>query len=156
MRDRSVLVTGALLLAVSLIGPTVQASVDNSTASRGWTSHMSGRGHMWGGWGDADAGSIDSAVEGAEEMVVVATDFGFAPSELAFIAGEPMNLRLVNQGRLPHDLVIPELDWRISADPGGQAVAGLDPEPGVYRFWCSYPGHASQGMSGTLTVEPSS
>lgn len=143
-------------MAASLIGPTVQASVADTTVTWNWLGHMSDRGHMWDWWNDSESATSSPRVEGADEVVVVATDFDFAPSEVTVSAGEPVNLRLVNEGRLPHDLVIPELDLRVSAGAGGEGVAGLDPEPGVYEFWCSYPGHESQGMIGTLTVESAS
>lgn len=154
MRNKGLLISGIVLIAASLIGPAVQAGVSDGPVGWGRFGHMSDGGHMWGWWGSSGQGETFAPIEGAEEMTVVANDFSFSPSDLTVSAGEAMNLRLVNRGSVSHDLVIPELGLRLVVAPGEETVAGLDTTaPGVYRFWCTFPGHEAQGMVGELTVE---
>ena len=69
------------------------------------------------------------------------------------MAGEPANLTLRNEGRLPHDLVVPDLDVHVAADLGGQATTGIViDEPGIFDIVCTLPGHAAAGMTGWLEV----
>ncbi len=150
MRGRTLLIAGLIAMAASLIGPTVHAAITGDTLW--WGGHMSGYGHM-GRWGDGK--TTGDVIEGAPDEEVTATEFAFSPAELTVVVGEPINLTLINQGSLPHDLAIPELGVRIAAAPGQQMTAGLEIEAaGSYEFVCTYPGHAEAGMTGLLTVEP--
>ncbi|HEY7822530.1 MAG TPA: cupredoxin domain-containing protein [Acidimicrobiia bacterium] len=149
MSRKTLLIAGLVALAASLIGPAVQATISGDTV--GW-GHMSGYGHM-GWWGDRQ--TTGDGIEGASKQAVTATEFAFSPDELSATVGEPVNLRLVNAGDLPHDLVIPDLDIRLAAGPGQQATIGIEvDEAGSYQFVCSLPGHADAGMTGLLTVNP--
>lgn len=149
MRRRTLLITGIVALAASLIGPAVQATISGDTV--GWR-HMSGYGHM--GW-SGDRQTTGDGIEGASEQEVTATEFAFSPDELTATVGEPVNLTLVNPGDLTHDLVIPDLDIRLVAGPGQQATIGIEiDDAGSYQFICSFPGHADAGMTGLLTVNP--
>jgi uncharacterized cupredoxin-like copper-binding protein len=104
-----------------------------------------------GGGGEPEV--IGTTVAGAEAITVVATDFAFDPSTIELIAGEPVNLTLeVDDGG--HDLGVPDAGFRIPIlDEPDAAVATLViEEPGTYAFQCNVPGHAGQGMTGTITV----
>jgi len=145
VRDRGLLVAGVLLVAVSMIAPAVQGAV----AGEGWwQGHMFGWGHMnWSSTGSS------SPIEGAPELVVTATEFGFSPAEVVVELGEPLNLTLVNQGAVSHDLTIAELDFRVVAAPGGSATVGVVPDQaGTFDMVCTYPGHADAGMTGVMVV----
>lgn len=64
-----------------------------------------------------------------------------------------MNLRLVNRGQVFHDLIIPDLDVTLAAEPGEAVTEGITvATPGTYELLCTVPGHADAGMRGTLTV----
>ena len=94
-----------------------------------------------------------SPVAGAEEVIVIATDFSFDPDELSIRAGQSVNLTLNNRGTLYHDLTIEGLGFVLTASGGERGSGSLTvPEPGRYRFVCSVPGHAEAGMTGTLVV----
>ena len=96
---------------------------------------------------------IGTTIADAEAITVVATDFAFEPSTLELTAGVPVNLTLdVQQGG--HDLGVPDVGFRIPIlDEPDAAVATLVIEqPGTYTFLCNVPGHAGQGMTGTITV----
>ena len=155
MKRQHLLVAGLILVAASMLGPAVLGS------SGGWPSglmgwhmssdhHMTGNGHM--GW-SGNTTSSDSRTEGARDIVVTATEFGFSPSEIAATAGESVNFVLVNEGRATHDLSIPDLGLRIVANSGEQATTGvIIDSAGTYQFICSIPGHAAAGMTGTIEV----
>lgn len=139
-------------LLSSFVGAAVQAS---AMGSWGWWGghmgdHMFDSGHViW--WGDDR--SVADPIDGARELVVTATDFSFTPAKLTLTAGEPVNLTLDNQGRLPHDLVIPELGVKVTANPGRQATTGIVVgEPGTFGIVCTFSGHATAGMTGELEV----
>lgn len=150
MRRGTLLVVGLIALAASLIGSGVEATIRGDA---GWRNHMSGDGHM-GWWGDRQ--TTGSVIDGAIEEEVTATEFDFSPDELTVAVGEPFNLSVINEGDLPHDLVIPDLGVRVDVQPHSRVSAGLEvDEVGSYRFLCSYPGHAEAGMTGMLTVRPS-
>lgn len=121
----------------------------------GWPEH-----HRWMashmGWSSVD-GSADAPVPGAATVEIVATDLRFDPTTLTITAGVPVNVTLVNDGRVFHDLTIQALDFMLDADPGEQVSGSLTlGEPGTYTFECSVPGHAEAGMRGTLVVEGTS
>ncbi|MDR7416424.1 MAG: cupredoxin domain-containing protein [Armatimonadota bacterium] len=113
---------------------------------------MSGMPHMRG-W--TPPTSAPSVRPGARLVPVTLADFAFRPASIRVRAGEPVNLRLVNAGRVTHDLYVPALGFRVTVEPGEEVVAGLPAlQPGTYEFYCSLPGHREAGMRGTLVVEP--
>ncbi len=145
---------GALLIVVGLVGLAL--------TSTGWAMGPPGRWSMPGwmsqmhAWMQGPVQSREGALApspGAAEVRVVARDFSFSPREFTVPAGQTVNLTLVNEGDLPHDITIPALGFRLPAGPGASetaalTVAGTD----TYEFYCSVPGHREAGMSGTLIV----
>jgi uncharacterized cupredoxin-like copper-binding protein len=112
---------------------------------------------MMGWWSSVTTGAEGGEpVPDAPTVEVVATEFGFRPDRLTVPAGESVNMSLVNQGQLLHDLTIPKLDIRVVAGPGDTTTVGvIVEEPGEYPFLCTVPGHSESGMTGVLVVEPS-
>lgn len=81
-------------------------------------------------------------------------DFAFRPASIRVKAGDPVNLRLVNSGRITHDLYVPALGFQVTVAPGQEVVAELPAAPpGTYEFYCTLPGHREAGMRGTLVVD---
>lgn len=143
VHDRWLLITGLLLVTAALLGGFLTGP-DAWTGMGGWHSSM------MGAW---RASAETPPIEGAAEVEVVAGEFAFSPREITVTAGRPTNLTLVNDGSVPHNLVIAEFDLHVEARPGQSSTAGFTPqEPGRYSIVCTYPGHADAGMRATLTV----
>ncbi len=91
---------------------------------------------------------------------IVAQDFLFTPAEIHVSAERPIRLRIVNQGREPHEFKSPLLAHQTGASgspsslpvpPNHTAETIIRTIPGIYHFYCAIRGHA--GMSGTIVVE---
>lgn len=92
---------------------------------------------------------------------IVADDFRFTPAEVHVSAERPIRLRIVNEGREPHEFKSPLLTHQTDATgappsslpvlPNHRAETIVRTIPGVYLFYCAIRGHA--GMTGTLIVE---
>ena len=92
-------------------------------------------------------------VEGAPELVVVATDFAFEPEVLHLVAGEAVNV-VLESSEGGHNLVVPDAGYQLPIVDEGEVTRGaltID-EPGTYDLLCSVPGHAQEGMVGTVEV----
>lgn len=140
---------GAVVLLV-VVGIVGWAAGGTSMAWWGDPDRMMA-GHM--GWSSSSSGGADRPVVGAREVGVTATDLDFDPGVIEIRAGEPVNITLVNDGAVFHDLTIPDLGFMLDANPGEQVSGSLTvDEPGRYQFVCSVPGHADAGMRGTLQV----
>jgi len=139
-------VVGVLLILLAVAG--FGAMGGWGSGGPGWMPHMG-----WGQW--APAGSTAAPIAGADGETVLLVDFGFRPGEIRVRAGEPVNLELVNDGRILHDLTIPARGFRAVVGPGQRTTAGLSGVPaGAYEFYCSVPGHREAGMVGRLVVSP--
>lgn len=148
MGNRALLIAGVAAIAAALIGMGFRGTPE---PAGGWTMPMGGPGHM-SGWWRSDSATADT-ISGAEEMVITGTDFSLSPSEVRLEKGESVNLVFVNDGTVPHDLAIPELGVRVVADPGKSATTGFTADrTGSFEMICTYPGHASAGMTGVLNV----
>lgn len=113
-----------------------------------WMPHM--------GWGRGQGtGIVQSPNPGAPSLSMAFVDFAFRPQEIRARAGQPVNLKLVNGGRITHDLTIPALGFQAVVQPGQETTVGLPGSAtGTYEFYCSIPGHREAGMIGRLVVTP--
>ena len=91
---------------------------------------------------------------------IVAQDFLFTPAEVHVSAERPIRLKIVNEGREPHEFKSPLLTQNTGTNgpaaslpvlPNHTSEAVMRTIPGVYLFYCAIRGHA--GMSGTIIVE---
>lgn len=132
-----------VLLSIGLIGIAAGCGDDDDSDSAATTSSTTA----------ADTG-------GGGETSVGMTEYEFAPNDLSVASGD--TLELTNDGQIPHNLTIVEGE----ATGGGAEVAAsddlaggdsgsltVDAEPGEYGILCTIPGHAEDGMTGTITVE---
>ena len=109
------------------------------------------------GCGDDSPAEVEGlpTVESAPELVVVATDFAFEPEVLHLVAGEPVNV-VLESSQGGHNLAVPDADFQLPIVDEGEVTRGaltID-EPGTYELGCTVPGHASEGMVGTVEVSP--
>lgn len=145
MRSRTLLIAGLMLTLGSIVGA--------SLTTPGWRFGASMRDHMAWMWGQGSENRSRPAVPGAREITVVADEYGFSPSRIEVPSGEAVNITLVNEGDLPHDLTISSLDFQLVADPDSRSVGSLTLEQGdEVSFECTVPGHAQAGMTGVLVA----
>lgn len=92
-------------------------------------------------------------------VMIEMSEFKFNPSNPSLPAGKATFL-LVNNGGVSHDMVIMTADGgnRLAqselVQPGNSSTFEVpNLAPGTYPFVCDQPGHAEQGMKGTLTVK---
>lgn len=141
------------LLGLSVVGATGAPPVRSVTYGPGWMGGM--HRFMHGGTGVPGwwAWSAPSPSPGAREIRVTTTEFAFSPDRIELRVGETVNLVLVDEGSLPHDLTIPALGFSLATGPGETASAAVSaPRPGTFRFFCSVPGHRAAGMAGWLVA----
>jgi plastocyanin len=68
-----------------------------------------------------------------------------------------VSIDFTNMASLAHNVTVESSSGAtLGATPtfqGGTKALTLDLKPGVYKFFCSVPGHRTAGMEGTLTVK---
>jgi plastocyanin len=98
-----------------------------------------------------------SASQPAGSTKVTMTEFHFDPSTLSVPSGKAVFF-LVNAGTTGHDMSIRDSNGATVAhsdlvSAGDSFVFTVDSiAAGTYTYFCSQPGHETQGMKGTLTV----
>ncbi len=89
---------------------------------------------------------------GAETLEVSMGEYFFEPSEPTVPEGGTLDV--VNDGEIVHNLTVEDTDVATADLQSGESEeVAVDLGPGEYPFICTIPGHAEQGMTGTLTVE---
>lgn len=103
--------------------------------------------------GDVHETISQPPIEGAPEIRIVADEFGFTPDTLNLTSGEAVNIVLVNEGALPHDIDIEALGFHGHANAGETITVGLQPtQTGEFEFICTIAGHYEAGMFGQATI----
>ncbi len=114
--------------------------------------------------------------DGPTQVTVQASEYAYAPNAIQLVAGQPVQLTIVNTGQADHDIksdmpisnlvyVKADNDAAEQADNAAQGTFDVDFDqgdtstvtfvpttPGTYAFKCDEPNHAEQGMTGTFTV----
>jgi plastocyanin len=88
-------------------------------------------------------------------------EYEFIPNDITTSAGDSITAE--NTGQIPHNFTIAEgedpeqagaeLAATEDIQPGESGELTVDVEPGQYSIICTIPGHAEQGMVGTIEVE---
>ncbi|MEM9616248.1 MAG: plastocyanin/azurin family copper-binding protein [Actinomycetota bacterium] len=105
------------------------------------------------------AGCGDDAGGGASgpPLVVGAEDIRFDADEYRVAAGD-LTIELVQEGVLPHSLVIEDpdgkdLDFRLFVNTAEvEDVGTIALDDGTYVFFCDVPGHRASGMESVVVV----
>jgi plastocyanin len=85
------------------------------------------------------------------EVTVEAFDIHFNVGEIKTAPG-PLKVTLDNKGGIEHDFAIKGTPLHLKADGGKSDTGTVTLEKGTYTFECTVPGHAGQGMKGTVVV----
>ncbi|HUH07114.1 MAG TPA: cupredoxin domain-containing protein, partial [Egibacteraceae bacterium] len=94
-----------------------------------------------------------SAAPAAPALDVTLTEFAVEPAELTVAAGAPFEVRVTNEGTIPHDFVITGVGATPLLQAGESAVLAVEAlEPGAYEILCAEAGHESAGMHAVLQV----
>ena len=92
----------------------------------------------------------------ADAIAISVADFMIEPDDVT-AAGPTVTFEVTNDGPTPHNFTIRnDADEVLAAtadlSPGQSETLDAELEPGTYTIFCSFAGHESLGMSGTLTV----
>ncbi|AMX83178.1 hypothetical protein GS3922_05485 [Geobacillus subterraneus] len=106
----------------------------------------------------------------AKKVVIEATEFAYFPKDFKLSAGQPVTLIFKNSGEVEHDIEFENMKVsllqqshhgnhsknqtvHIHSLPGKTAEIRFIPvESGVFRFYCTVPGHKESGMVGFVEV----
>ena len=102
---------------------------------------------------DTPAGDDSSPDTGSAAIEIDAQDISWNIDTVTVKPGDTITVK--NVGVLPHDFTIDALGIAETLDPGATVEITIpDDASGDYEYYCSVPGHAQAGMTGTLTVAP--
>lgn len=157
LEPRRLATTSFVIGAIALAGcggsssgsaPSASApAYPNTTSSAATTSTSASPPAAPGG---TAAGATTLALEANHEGQLM-----FSSNSLQAKSGR-VTIDFTNTSPLEHNLTVASASGTvIGATPtfrGGSKTLTLNLEPGVYKFYCSVPGHRQAGMEGTLTV----
>ncbi|MDF0751532.1 cupredoxin domain-containing protein [Marinobacter sp. 71-i] len=85
---------------------------------------------------------------------VVAKEFTFEPSRIEVAPGSRVEIKLVNEGNLSHNLHIAGEGMKTETIQTGHTdtVTVTAPENGKLEFFCNVPGHKQAGMRGKIVA----
>ncbi|MBI4059148.1 cupredoxin domain-containing protein [Candidatus Microgenomates bacterium] len=90
-----------------------------------------------------------------QEIEVSGSEYKFTPRTLVFTKGEKVKLTFKNMGKMPHNLMIPELNVATDTIAGGETttVEFTPGESGSFAMFCSVGNHRALGMEGMMEVK---
>lgn len=83
---------------------------------------------------------------------VRATEFDYSLDAIEVPRGQPVKIVITNDGRIEHDIVMPEAGLYLAVAPG-ETAEGVAVFEQPETFFCSIGGHAESGMVGDLLVD---
>lgn len=92
---------------------------------------------------------------GVLELEVSGKEFSLSPAGLTINKGDQVKLTYKNEGAVPHDLVIDELNVRTSVIGPGQkeTIEFMADDAGSFTFYCSVGNHRARGMEGKVEIK---
>jgi plastocyanin len=101
------------------------------------------------GGGGSKSGPTRTATDG--KITIDAFDIHFDIGEIKAAPG-PLTVTLDNKGAILHTFKIEGNDLELKASGGKSDTGTYNLKAGTYDFECTVPGHAGQGMKGTVVV----
>ncbi len=100
---------------------------------------------------------ISMSAGAATSVSIGAREFSFVPKDVTVPAGE-VTFVVKNAGVIEHNFVLEDKAKKKAAEipilePAQTLEVKATLKPGVYRIYCTLPGHKDAGMVGTLTVQ---
>ena len=95
-----------------------------------------------------------------QKVTLTASDNRFTPTTIHAVAGQSLEITIVNHGTRTHGLRLVlsygEVPFPENVPPGRTVSRVFDNlgDPGTYRFYCPVDDEARHGMEGTLIVSP--
>lgn len=90
-------------------------------------------------------------------VTVSGTEYSFSPSTITIQKGQTVKVEFSNTGQVPHNLKIPSLSvgTRTVQPQQTTSFTFTAPSSGTFpiQFECTLPGHAANGMTGSVTEE---
>jgi plastocyanin len=143
----SILAVLAGVLAASGCGSSSKSSSATTTAAPASTTPTTTSAPAAAGGGAGQALSISANPEG---------QLKYSTSTLTAKAGK-VSIAFTNTAPLSHNFTVASSSGaQLGATEtfqGGSRTVSLNLTPGVYKFFCTVPGHRAAGMEGTLTVQ---
>ncbi len=107
--------------------------------------------------GCATGGPATQAAPGGGPIDMRAGDFAFAPNILKVKGTGSLTLRINNDSGTAHDFTLRDpagkVMTKVELPPGKTTTATVSlAAPGIYKFDCSKPFHATLGMAGRIEV----
>jgi plastocyanin len=105
----------------------------------------------------ACGGDDDDDEDTVATQAIRMTEYAFDPADVTVGGGD--TITATNDGQLPHNYTVIGAGGAGAVeavtgdvDPGSTGEITLNLQSGEYEVICTIPGHAEQGMRGTLTV----
>jgi uncharacterized cupredoxin-like copper-binding protein len=151
-----------LVLAVALMGIMALAlaacdSGSTPAATGGATTVPAATAPAAGGTTDTTPTAASSGGAGTDVKVEL-KEWTVNPNPIDIPAGS-VKLEVSNAGQFGHDLVVQDSSGtEVGRTPvfktaDSPKTLQVDLKPGTYKFFCDVPGHASKGMTTTVTVK---
>ena len=96
---------------------------------------------------------ITSGVPMASATIHAHTPDSYSPDRLFVLADRDVELTIVNNGSLPANFTIDELEISVDLESSGTETIVINAPAGVYAYYSNIPGHTEVGMTGTLIVK---
>lgn len=94
----------------------------------------------------------DGSAAAPSDIVLHTANMAYSQSALVAESGT-VTLELSNDDLFWHTFTVDELAVDLLVTENGTRQVTFEAPPGSYYFYCAIPGHATLGMTGTLTVE---
>jgi plastocyanin len=135
-------------------GPAAGGSSSGSGATTGsgsgsGGSTAGGSGYGSGGYSRNSGGGSTSSGGGASVQTVSQANFSFSPSTFSVKSGDTITVKNTTTDK-QHTFTITGQTVDVTLDPSTSQKVKISLPAGTYPFICRF--HASQGMTGTLTV----